>query len=92
MSKDDDERGDKLIRMAGQIADFFRSQPRQPPEQGVAGHINDFWGYRMRRDYLALLSKGATADPVLLASGAMIRLPGEPAGDGLPVDPVEHGA
>lgn len=85
-----DTQGDKLIRMATQIADFFRSQPGQPPEEGVAGHINDFWGYRMRRDYLALLASGASDDAVLLASGAMIRLPDEPAGDGLPVDPVEH--
>ena len=45
---------EKLLRMAGQIADFFRSQPDQPPEVGVAGHINDFWGYRMRRGFLAL--------------------------------------
>ena len=44
------------VEMAGQIADFFRSQPDQPPEVGVAGHINDFWGYRMRRGFLALLA------------------------------------
>lgn len=81
---------EKLMRMAGQIADFFRSQPDQPPEEGVAGHINDFWGYRMRQDFLALLDRGATDDPVLLAAGPLIRLPGEPSEGVAPNDPLTH--
>ena len=80
---------EKLLRMAGQIADFFRSQPGAP-EAAVAGHINDFWGYRMRTEFLALLAAGATDDPVLLSSGALIRLPGEPTEGVAPNDPLTH--
>ncbi len=68
---------DKLIRMAGQMADFFRSQPDMPPEQAVAEHINRFWTYRMRRDFLALLDGGAEADPIVQASRAFIELPAD---------------
>lgn len=81
---------EKLVRMAGQIADFFRSQPDQPPEQAVAGHINDFWGYRMRRDLLGLIGAGAVADPVVVASAPLIRLPGEPTEGVVPNDPLTH--
>lgn len=81
---------DKLIRMASQIATFFASQPGTPPERAVAGHINDFWGYRMRRDLLAALAGGAAAPPVLHAAVPHIRLPGEAASSARPVDPVEH--
>ncbi len=54
---------DKLIRMATQIADFFRSQPGVVPEQAVAGHINDFWTYRMRMDFLSLLNPARLSIP-----------------------------
>ena len=81
---------DKLIRMATQIADFFRSQPDQPPEIAVAGHINDFWTYRMRTDFLALLRAGAAADPIVQATARHIRLPGEPSEGVKPVDPLSH--
>lgn len=81
---------DKLIRMATQIADFFRSQPDQPPEIAVAGHINDFWTYRMRTDFLDLLRAGAAADPIVQATAPHIRLPGEPSEGVKPVDPMSH--
>ena len=54
---------EKLIRMANQIATFFRSQPGQP-EIAVAGHINDFWTYRMRMDLLAALRAGEAVSPL----------------------------
>ena len=81
---------DKLIRMATQIADFFRSQPGQPPEIAVAGHINDFWTYRMRLDLLAQLKAGAEADPIVRATAPHIRLPHEPSEGVKPVDPLSH--
>ena len=48
----------KLIRMAGQMADFFRSQPDRPPAEAVAAHINDSWTYHMRADLIAALQAG----------------------------------
>lgn len=81
---------DKLIRMATQIADFFRSQPDQPPEIAVAGHINDFWTYRMRMDLLSQLRGGADADPIVRATAPHIRLPDESSEGVKPVDPLSH--
>ena len=59
------DNSDKLIRMAGQMADFFRSQPDRPPAEAVAAHINDSWTYRMRADLIAALQAGAKADPIV---------------------------
>ncbi|MDO5704215.1 MAG: formate dehydrogenase subunit delta [Paracoccus sp. (in: a-proteobacteria)] len=64
---------DKLIRMATQIADFWRHQPGDP-ERAVAKHINDYWTYQMRRDFLAAL-KGQTVDPVVQAAADHVLLP-----------------
>ncbi|MFD1882613.1 formate dehydrogenase subunit delta [Paracoccus pacificus] len=67
---------DKLIRMANQMADFFRSQPGSDAAKGVAAHINDYWTYQMRRDFLDLLSRGAEgADPLVVQAGAYIDIP-----------------
>ena len=44
----------------------------------------------MRQDFLALLDRGATDDPVLLAAGPLIRLPGEPSEGIAPNDPLTH--
>ena len=82
---------DKLIRMANQIAAFFRSQPG-PPEIAVAGHINDFWTYRMRMEFLDQLRAGAEADPIVRATAPFIRLPEEPSEGAKPTDPLSHQA
>lgn len=80
---------DKLIRMATQIAAFFRSQPGRP-ELGVAGHINDFWSYRMRMDLLAAIDSGEPVDPIVQAARPHIRLPHETTEGVKPVDPLSH--
>lgn len=65
----------KLIHMAGQMAEFFRSQPDRPPAEAVAAHINDSWTYRMRAEFIAALQAGAQADPILHDAVAFIKLP-----------------
>ncbi len=65
----------KLIRMAGQMADFFRSQPDCIPAEAVAAHINDSWSYQMRRDLIAALQSGAAADPIVQGAAGFIKLP-----------------
>ena len=67
---------DKLIRMAGQMADFFRSQPDAAPAEAVARHINAFWTPRMRQDFVDHLAAGAEADPLLVEAARLVRLPG----------------
>ncbi|ATQ54370.1 MULTISPECIES: formate dehydrogenase subunit delta [Paracoccus] len=65
----------KLIRMAKQMADFFRNQPDRPAAQAVAAHINDNWAPVMRRDFVALIRSGAEADPIVREAADLVRLP-----------------
>lgn len=65
----------KLIRMAKQMADFFRNQPDRPPAEAVAAHINDNWAPQMRQDFVALIRSGAEADPIVRDAAAFVRLP-----------------
>ena len=65
----------KLIRMAKQMADFFRSQPDEPPAQAVAAHINENWSPQMRKDFLDLIRAGAEADPIVRDAAEFVRLP-----------------
>lgn len=49
---------DKLVRMANQIATFFRSQPGTDQADRVAQHLRDFWDPRMRAAIRAHLAAG----------------------------------
>lgn len=49
---------DKLVRMANQIATFFRSQPGTDQADLVAQHLRDFWDPRMRAAIRAHLAAG----------------------------------
>ena len=41
--------GQKLVKMANQIAAFFAAEPdRKAAVEGVAGHLKRFWEPRMR--------------------------------------------
>lgn len=66
----------KLARMAGQIADFFKSYPEDQAATAIAAHINKFWNKRMRLEFLAHFTTG---DPRLhpLASKAIIHIKGQ---------------
>ncbi|RME14264.1 MAG: formate dehydrogenase [Alphaproteobacteria bacterium] len=69
---------EKMVHMANQIAAFFNSQPRIDAAEGVAGHINDFWEPRMRRqliDYVA--AGGAGLDPSVRAAIALLNAPAD---------------
>ena len=64
---------DKMIRMANQIATFFKTQPGEDAAARVAAHITDFWEPRMRtqlRDYAA--SGGAGLDEVVLKAAPLV--------------------
>ena len=47
-----------LVRMANQIADFFRSQPGDHAVAGAASHIRAFWDPRMRKKMAEHLAAG----------------------------------
>ncbi len=52
-----------LVRMANRIGDFFEAMPeRDEALEGIAQHIQKFWEPRMRRQLLAAIKAGETAD------------------------------
>ena len=60
------ENVEKLRRMAGQIADFFKAYPEAEAAASVADHINQFWTGRMREDFLAAFADRPENLPPLL--------------------------
>jgi formate dehydrogenase subunit delta len=47
-----------LVRMANQIADFFRAKPQQEALAGAADHIKKFWDPRMKKKMAEHLAHG----------------------------------
>lgn len=65
---------EKLVRMANQIADFFRSQPEEAAVAGAAEHIRSFWNPVMRRQiYAHLDAGGAGLNPLALQALERLR-------------------
>ena len=66
--------GNKLVRMANQIATFFHSQPASEGPGGVATHINKFWEPRMRRQLFDLIDNhgGEGLDSLVLQAVPLI--------------------
>lgn len=56
----------KLARMAGQIADFFKTYPETEAVAAIADHINQFWTGRMREEFLDAYSACPEDLPPLL--------------------------
>ena len=48
----------KLVRMANQIATFFKSKPHEEGVAGTADHIDEFWEPRMRRHLFEIIDAG----------------------------------
>ncbi len=66
---------DKIVRMANQIATFFKSQPEDERVEGIANHINKFWEPRMRRQFFDALNDGADFDPLVTQAANQINEP-----------------
>ncbi|MFZ2101052.1 MAG: formate dehydrogenase subunit delta [Oricola sp.] len=65
---------DKLVRMANQIATFFRSKPHDEAVAGVAEHINNFWEPRMRAQLFDVYAHGGDGlDTLVIEAKDMIR-------------------
>ncbi|WP_432345850.1 formate dehydrogenase subunit delta [Shinella yambaruensis] len=69
--------GNKLVRMANQIATFFHSQPASEAASGVATHINKFWEPRMRRQFFDIVDNhgGEGLDSLVLQAAPLIHRP-----------------
>jgi formate dehydrogenase subunit delta len=59
-----------LVRMANQIADFFRAYPEPEAVAGISRHILDIWDPRMRRALADHLAAGGAGLDALARKGA----------------------
>jgi formate dehydrogenase subunit delta len=66
--------GEKLIRMAREIADFFKAYPEDKAAASIANHINRYWTPKMREQFLAAIeAPERTVPPLLLAAKGAIK-------------------
>lgn len=65
-----------MLRMANQIAAFFKSYPHEEALKEAATHFNNFWSPPMRKQLFAHLAKGGEGlDPLVVEAAAQIRTP-----------------
>ena len=65
-----------MLRMANQIADFFRSYPHEHAVREAATHLNNYWDPRMRKHLFEHLAKGGEGlDPLIIEAASQIRKP-----------------
>ena len=48
---------EKLVYMANQIGDFFKSYPHDQAVKGIKEHIEKFWDPRMLKQIYAIIQK-----------------------------------
>ena len=66
-----------LVRMANQIAAFFRSYGPEDAKKEIAAHLNNFWEPRMRAQFFEhLAAGGAGLDPLVVEASKLVRKPG----------------
>ena len=62
-----------MIRMANQIASYFRAYPEEEAVRETAKHIKSFWDPRMRRKLASHLAAGGEGlDPLALKAGKLL--------------------
>ncbi len=71
-----------IVRMANQIADFFKSYGPDEATREVATHINNYWEPRMRQHFFETLSANANEfNPLVVAAAALVRKPHQKKAD-----------
>ena len=67
-----------MVRMANQIASFFKSYGQEEGVKEIATHINNFWEPRIRKHFFEHLAKGNSGfDPMVLSAAQLIRKPAD---------------
>jgi formate dehydrogenase subunit delta len=62
-----------IVRMANQIAAFFKAYPHDEAVAGVATHIKDFWEPRMKKALAAHVAAGGTGlEPMVLEAAGKL--------------------
>jgi formate dehydrogenase subunit delta len=65
-----------MVRMANQMAAFFKSYGDVEGTRDLAAHINSFWEPRMRRMFFEYIAQGGKEfDPMVMAAAAQVRKP-----------------
>ena len=65
-----------MVRMANQIADFFKGYGHDEAIKETADHLNRFWDPRMRKALFEYLAKGGEGlDPLVKDAAPLIRKP-----------------
>lgn len=59
-----------LVRMANQIADYYRPYPEDEAVAGIAAHIRSFWDPRMRANLAAHVAGGGKGLSALALAAA----------------------
>ena len=66
----------EMIRMANQIAGFFKNYGFEEGKKEVAAHLNNFWEPRMREKFFQHLSTGGAGfDPLVIEASKLVRKP-----------------
>ena len=60
-----------IVRMANQIASFYKSYPHDEAVKETADHINRFWEPRMRRTFFEHMAKGGDGLDALVKEAAL---------------------
>lgn len=55
-----DDKMTKLVRMANQIGDYFRTFPEAEATEGAADHLRRFWTPKMRGEIIAFVEEGGS--------------------------------
>ena len=61
-----------MVRMANQIADFFKSYSEQEAIDGIADHITKFWDPRMRTMFFIHMDAGGIDMSDLVKKAAVL--------------------
>ncbi|HEV3045650.1 MAG TPA: formate dehydrogenase subunit delta [Roseiarcus sp.] len=64
----------KLVRMANQIGDYFRTLPETEATTGAADHLRRFWTPKMRNEIVAFAEGGGVGlNPVAARAVAELK-------------------
>lgn len=65
-----------IVRMANQIADYFKPYPEATAVTEVANHLKSYWDPRMRRQLADHVAKGGKGlDPIVMKAANTLSLP-----------------
>ncbi len=64
----------KLVKMANQMGDFFKSYPENVGVEGIRDHIAKFWNRKMREELFAFIDATPDSGMTPLVAKAVAKL------------------